>query len=158
MFPIRKEKFKITKEKEKELINELEELNQELVEIANRMEESRRDDSDEDSSILGTISVEKEGIQKQIKEISQILDNYEIIEEGNVCEPDKIKLGSSIKVKDGDKILQFKLVSSLEADPLKNYISDKSPLGKKLLKAKVGDTVTVIVRTNIIRYKILEVC
>jgi len=54
--------------------------------------------------------------------------------------------------------LEFKLVSSLEADPLKNYISDDSPLGKRLLKAKLGDTVTVIVRTNIIRYKILEVC
>ena len=158
MFPIKKEKYRITKEKEKELIKELENLNKDLADASDRMEESRRDDSDEDSSILGTISVEKEGIQKRLHEVSQILDNYEIISENTTCEPNTIELGSTIKVKDGDKILQFKLVSSIEADPLKNYISDKSPLGKKLLKAKLGDTVTVIVRTNIIRYKILEVC
>jgi transcription elongation factor GreA len=54
--------------------------------------------------------------------------------------------------------MELRLVSSLEADPLKNYISDKSPLGKKLLNAKVGDVVEVKVRENKIRYKILEIC
>lgn len=158
MFGI-KEKYKITEEKKTSLINELKKLQEkDLVEVTNRLEESRREDSDEDSSILGTISIEKESIEKRIKEISEILDNYEILEEKNSCEPTKIRLGSTIKVKDRDKIQEFKLVSSIEADPIKNYISNSSPLGKKLMKAKLGDTVTVIVRTNIIRYKILEVC
>ncbi len=159
MFGIKKEKYKITKEKKNDLIEELKKLQEEdLVEVGNRLEDSRREDSDEDDANLGIIAIEKESIEKRIKEISEILDNYELIEEGEKCEPSRIKLGSTIKVKDGDKILEFKLVSSLEADPLKNYISDDSPLGKRLLKAKLGDTVTVIVRTNIIRYKILEVC
>ncbi len=158
MFGI-KDKYKITEEKKTSLINELKKLQEkDLVDVTNRLEESRREDSDEDSSILGTISIEKEAIEKRIKEISEILDNYEILEEKNSCEPTKIRLGSTIKVKDRDKILEFKLVSSLEADPLKNYISEDSPIGKKLMKAKLGDIVTVIVRTNIIRYKILEVC
>lgn len=158
MFGI-KEKYKITEEKKTSLINELKKLQEkDLVDVTNRLEESRREDSDEDSSILGTIAIEKESIEKRIKEISEILDNYEILQEKNSCEPTKIRLGSTIKVKDRDKIQEFKLVSSIEADPIKNYISDSSPLGKKLMKAKLGDTVTVIVRTNIIRYKILEVC
>ncbi|NLE31257.1 hypothetical protein GX618_03210 [Candidatus Dojkabacteria bacterium] len=159
MFPLKKEKYKITKEKEKELIKELKQLQEkDLIEVMNRLEESRREDSDEDSANLGIIASEKESINKRIKEISQILDNYELLIEGDKCEPTKIKLGSTVKVKERDKILEFKLVSSIEADPLKNYISQDSPIGKKLLKAKKGDTVTVIVRTNIIRYKILEVC
>ncbi len=159
MFPLKKEKYKITKEKEQDLIKELKRLQEkDLVDVANRLEESRREDSDEDDANLGIISAEKESIKKRIKEISQILDNYELLVEGDKCEPTKIQLGSTIKVKEKDKILEFKLVSSLEADPSKNYISDDSPLGKKLLKAKLGDTITVIVRTNIIRYKILEVC
>lgn len=158
MFGI-KEKYKITEEKKTSLINELRKLQEkDLVDVTNRLEESRREDSDEDSSILGTIAIEKEAIEKRIKEISEILDNYEILQEKNFCEPTKIRLGSTIKVKEGDKIHEFKLVSSIEADPVKNYISDDSPIGKKLMKAKLGDTVTVIVRTNIIRYKILEVC
>jgi len=159
MFGIKKEKYKITKEKKNDLIEELKKLQEEdLVEVGNRLEDSRREDSDEENANLPIIAIEKESIEKRIKEISEILDNYELIEDGEKCEPSRIKLGSTIKVKDGDKILEFKLVSSLEADPLKNYISDDSPLGKRLLKAKLGDTVTVIVRTNIIRYKILEVC
>lgn len=159
MFPLKKEKYKITKEKEKELIKELKQLQEkDLIEVMNRLEESRREDSDEDSANLGIIASEKESINKRIKEISQILDNYELLIEGDKCEPTKIKLGSTVKVKERDKILEFKLVSSIEADPLKNYISQDSPIGKKLLKAKKGDSVTVIVRTNIIRYKILEVC
>ncbi len=159
MFQLKKEKYKITKEKEKDLIKELKQLQEkDLVDVANRLEESRREDSDEDDANLGIIASEKESINKRIKEISQILDNYELLEEGDKCEPTKIKLGSTIKVKERDKILEFKLVSSLEADPLKNYISEDSPIGKKLLKAKLGDTITVIVRANIIRYKILEVC
>ncbi len=158
MFPLKKEKHKITKEKERDLINELEKLHKDLDEATDRMEESRRVDSEEDNANLGIIAAEKADIYKKIKEISEILDNYELIPEGNACKPDKITLGSEIKVKNGDKILQLKLVSSLEADPSKNYISDDSPLGKKLLKSKVGDTVTVMVRANIIRYKILNVC
>lgn len=159
MFPLKKEKYKITEEKEKDLIKELKQLQEkDLIEVMNRLEESRREDSDEDSANLGIIASEKESINKRIKEISQILDNYELLEEGEKCEPTKIKLGSTVKVKEKDKILEFKLVSSIEADPLKNYISEDSPIGKKLLKAKKGDSVTVIVRTNIIRYKILDVC
>lgn len=159
MFPLKKEKYKITKEKERDLIAELKQLQEkDIVEVMNRLEESRREDSDEDSANLGIIASEKDSINKRIKEISQILDNYELLIEGDKCEPTKIKLGSTVKVKERDKILEFKLVSSIEADPLKNYISQDSPIGKKLLKAKKGDTVTVIVRTNIIRYKILEVC
>lgn len=155
----KKEKYKITNEKKNELINELKKLQEkDLVEVTNRLEESRKNDSDEDNANLGVIGAEKESIQKRIKEINDILDNYELIGEKDSCEPTKIKLGSTIKVKDRDKILEFKLVSSLEADPLKNYISDDSPIGKKLLKAKLGDTITIIVRTNIVRYKILEVC
>lgn len=159
MFPLKKEKYKITEEKEKDLIKELKQLQEkDLIDVMNRLEESRREDSDEDDANLGIIASEKESINKRIKEISQILDNYELLEEGEKCEPTKIKLGSTVKVKEKDKILEFKLVSSIEADPLKNYISQDSPIGKKLLKAKKGDSVTVIVRTNIIRYKILDVC
>ncbi len=156
---LKKEKFQITNDKKNELIRELKKLQEvDLVDATNRLEESRREDSDEDDANLGVIGAEKESIQKRIKEINNILDNYEIIEEKNKCEPTKIKLGSTVKVKERDKILEFKIVSSIEADPLKNYISDDSPLGKKLLKAKIGDTITVIVRANILRYKILEVC
>lgn len=158
MFPFIKKKYKITKEKERELRQELKELEKDVIDAANRLEESRREDSDEDDANLGVIAGEKLAIEKRIKEITNILSNFELIEEKSACTPGKVELGSTVKVEDAGKVMELKLVSSLEADPLKNYISDKSPLGKKLLNAKVGDTVEVSVRGNKIKYKILEIC
>ena len=153
------EKYQITIEKKKELINELKKLQEkDLIEVTNRLEESRENDSDEDDAMLGVIALEKQGIENRIEEISDILDNCELIKDKNYCEPNKISIGSDIKIKDGNKILDIKLVSSIEADPAKSYISDKSPLGRKLLKAKVGDTVSLKVRGNTISYKVLDVC
>jgi transcription elongation factor GreA len=158
MFPFIKKKYKITKEKERELRQELKKLEKDAEDAANRLEESRREDSDEDDANLGIIADEKMAIEKRIKEITQILDNFELIEDKTACTPNQVALGSTIKVEDGGKVMELKLVSSLEADPLKNYISDGSPLGKKLLNAKVGDTVGVSVRGKKTEYKILEIC
>ncbi len=153
------EKYQITIEKKKELIHELKELHEkDLIEVTNRLEESRDNDNDEDDAILGVIALEKQGIENRIEEISDILDNCELIKDKNYCEPDKISIGSNIKLKEGKKVLDIRLVSSIEADPTKSYISDKSPLGRKLLKAKVGDTVSLKVRGNTISYKVLDVC
>ena len=153
------EKYQITIEKKKELINELKELQEkDLIEATNRLEESRENDSDEDDAMLGVIALEKQSIEKRIKEVSDILDNCELIKDKNYCVPDKIEIGSNIKLKEGIKILDIKLVSSIEADPTKSYISDKSPLGRKLLKAKMGETVSLKVRGNTISYKVLDVC
>ncbi|MDY0097129.1 MAG: GreA/GreB family elongation factor [Candidatus Dojkabacteria bacterium] len=153
------EKYQITIEKKKELIHELKELHEkDLIEVTNRLEESRDNDNDEDDAMLGVIALEKQGIENRIEEISDILDNCELIKDKNYCEPDKISIGSNIKLKEGKKVLDIRLVSSIEADPTKSYISDKSPLGRKLLKAKVGDTVSLKVRGNTISYKVLDVC
>jgi transcription elongation factor GreA len=50
------------------------------------------------------------------------------------------------------------VVSEIEADPSKNKISDKSPLGKQLIKAKKGDEIKLDVDGRKISYKILKIC
>ncbi|KKQ02692.1 MAG: Transcription elongation factor GreA, partial [candidate division WS6 bacterium GW2011_WS6_36_26] len=45
-----------------------------------------------------------------------------------------------------------------ESDPMKGYISEGSPLGKALLKAQVGKTVSYKVKEKKFEYKILEIC
>ena len=154
-----KKQYQITKEKQIELVKELKELQEkDLVDVTNRLEESRENDNDEDDAMLGVIAQDKQSIEERIEEINEILENHELIKEKGYCEPDKISLGSKIKLQEGDKIFKVRLVSSLEADPAKSYISRRSPLGKKLLIAKVGETITLKVRGNTIKYKILEIC
>ncbi len=156
---MKKESYKITEEKKFELIKELEKLqNETLKEIADRLEESRKEDLSEDDIQLGEILEEKEVVERRIEEISEILDNAEILGEKDYCEPYQVSLGSTVKLKQGKRIFDIKLVSSLETDPEKNYISNKSPLGRVLLKSKSGDTVKVKIRGNVTEYKILDVC
>ncbi len=154
-----KEKYKITEEKKFELIEELKELQEKtLKEIADRLEQARKEDLSEDDITLGEILGEKELVEREIDEISDILDNCEILEDKDYCEPFKVGLGSTVILKQGKRIFDVKLVSSLEADPEKNYISNDSPLGKALLKSKSGETVEVKIRGKNTTYKILDVC
>lgn len=156
---MKKEQYKITEEKKIRLIEEMKNLQEvTLKEIANRLEQSRKEDLSEDDIQLGEILEEKEVTERRIEEISEILDNAIILEEKKYCEPFKVTIGSTVKLKQDKRIFDVKLVSSLEADPEKNYISDKSPLGRALLKAVSGDTVKVKIRGKGTEYKILDVC
>ncbi|MFA5623009.1 MAG: GreA/GreB family elongation factor [Candidatus Dojkabacteria bacterium] len=156
---MKKETYKITEEKKFELIEEMKNLQEvKLEEIADRLEQSRNDDFNDDDIQLGEILEERETVETRIDEISEILNNAEIIKDKDYCEPNLVAIGSTVKLKQDKKIFDVKLVSSLEADPEKNYISDKSPLGKALLKSESGDTVKVKIRGNTTEYKVLEVC
>lgn len=153
------ERHKITEEKKFELIDELKRLEEVVLkEIADRLEETRRDDLSEDDIQLGEILEEKEVVERRIDEISEILDNAEILKDKDYCEPFNVNIGSTVKLKQSHRIFDVKIVSSIEADPKKNYVSDKSPLGKVLMKSMSGDTVKVKIRGNVTEYKILDVC
>ena len=82
-----------------------------------------------------------------MQEIDYILKNYELIEEAD--ETDTSNLGKWVKVEfDGleeeeEPIQIYKIVGTLEADPLKQLISNESPLGSAILNRGVGERVYV---------------
>ena len=53
--------------------------------------------------------------------------------------------------------LDYKIVGSTEANSLKGKISNESPVGKALIGAKVGDTITVETPAGTFNYKVLEI-
>src|SRR3954463_3653120 len=59
---------------------------------------------------------------------------------------DKVAFGSKVKVYDStkDEELEYKLVTSEEADVTKGLISTTSPIGRSLMGKRTGDTVTVV--------------
>ena len=62
--------YQITNGKKIELIKELKHLQEkDLIEVTNRLEESRENDSDEDDAMLGVIAHEKDSIVQRIDEI-----------------------------------------------------------------------------------------
>lgn len=151
-------KVLLTEEKKKELEKELASLEGEKKEeIMESLEQARRNDVSEDTEGLNMVLQEKEEIEKKVFDIRKILANFKLITKKK-CTPGKISIGSKIKVLRDGKESELTIVSSIEADPLKNYISDESPLGKALLKAKVGQTVKLKINDNKVEYKVLKVC
>lgn len=68
-----------------------------------------------------------------------------------------VVVGTQIKVESKFGIQQFTIVGSLEADPIKGFISDESPLGRAFLNHKKGEEIEVETPKGKVRYKILEI-
>jgi transcription elongation factor GreA len=140
-----KDKVLLTEEKKEELEKELKHLEgKKKKEVMESLEQARREDVSEDNESLSLVLQIKAELERKVEDIKSLLSNS--------------KIGSEIKVNFKGKTTKMKIVSSVEADPLKNYISNESPLGKALMKAKLGDTVKLKVDGNTLEYKVLEVC
>src|SRR5450432_4418184 len=82
-------------------------------------------------------------IDRRIRFLSKRLDDAVVVkqEEGAHVE---VRFGARVQVLDeNDKRSAYLIVGPDEANPSEGKISFQSPLGKALMKRKVGDTVTV---------------
>lgn len=151
-------KLLLTKEKKEALELELKNLIEvKKPEISAALALARQNDLSEDTDDLSVMLEDKESIEDRILEIKDLIANAQVIEK-EFCTPSVVGIGSELTVENNGKTQVMKIVSSLESDPLKGYISEDSPLGKALLKAKVGEDVTFRVKGNKFVYKILEIC
>ena len=53
--------------------------------------------------------------------------------------------------------MEFRIVGSTEANSLEGKISNESPVGKALIGARKGDTVSVEMPSGVMEYKVLEI-
>jgi transcription elongation factor GreA len=152
------EKIKLTKKKIDSLKKELEALKgKKKTELSESLERARLSDVSEETGDVIAVMGELDKVEQRIEEIKDTLKNAQVIDKKG-CKVDQIAIGSEVKVKVNNKERTLTLVSEIEADPSKNKISDKSPLGKELMKAKKGDDIKLDVNGRKVEYKILEVC
>ena len=85
-------------------------------------------------------------VEVRIMQIEKMLKNVKIIDKKEI-NTKIVSIGSKVKIHDveEDEDIVYTIVGSTEADPMKNKISDESPVGKALIGAKVGETVQVAV-------------
>jgi transcription elongation factor GreA len=80
------------------------------------------------------------GINSRILILQNQLDKSEIIKSKNSS---IVEIGSIVKIKTEKGERTYTIVGSLEADPIKGFISHLSPIGSALLGCGVGDTTLV---------------
>ena len=149
----------LTYEGLQKLENELQDLKVvRRKEVAQKIKEAREQGDLSENAEYDAAKDEQRDIEARIDEIEKILKNAEVVIEKEV-DLDKINVGCRVKILDMefDEELEYKLVGSTEANSLKGKISNESPVGRALIGAKVGDTVTVETQAGDLKYKVLEI-
>lgn len=97
-------------------------------------------------------------IEGRIVTLENMLKNAKIIDDEDIT-TDIVSIGSMVKLLDVefDDVIEYTIVGSAEADPLKNKISNESPVGSALIGKPKGTEVDVTVPDGVVKFKILEI-
>lgn len=127
-------------------------------EVAQKIREAREQGDLSENAEYDAAKDEQRDIETRIEEIEKILKNAEVVVEDEV-DLKTISVGCKVKVHDMeyDEDIEFKIVGSTEANSLEGKISNESPVGKALIGAKKGQTVSVEMPVGIMEYKVLQI-
>ena len=134
------QKYTLTQEGLNKYKEELEQLEVERQKNIVAIQEARAQGDLSENADYAAAREQQSKIASRILELEAILKNYVLIgEETN-------NLGKWVKIKfigleddDYDPIQVYKIVGTLEADPIKRLISNESPLGQAIVNCAKGD-------------------
>jgi transcription elongation factor GreA len=96
-------------------------------------------------------------LEGRIQELEHTIRNAKIIEELPV-QTEEVAVGSHVTIQEEDFPPEtYHVVGSKEAEPRKGRISNESPIGRALMGARVGDTVSAETPNGTIKFKILKI-
>lgn len=135
--------FELTAEGYLELETELNELkNVRRPEIINALKEARAQGDLSENADYDAARNEQAQVEARIKELEYKLEHSKIADEKRKGSGAGIGSMVTVQDEDGDEE-EYKLVSSVEADPFNNKLSVESPMGTAIKGHKAGETVFV---------------
>ena len=150
-----KKMYKLTQEGVAELEAELKSLIAERPEITERIKTAREMGDLSENAEYASARNEQATAETRITELEHILKNVELIKSPK--KEDKVHIGSTVKLSgaQGEKV--FKVVGTVEADPLEGKISDESPMGQALLGKAIGQDVEIVTPSETVTYKVVSI-
>ena len=136
--------FPMTLEGKKKLEEELEDLKtNKRAEVIKRIKIARSFGDLSENSEYESAKDEQSFVEGRIKEIDNMLNHAEIIDNENI-DADEVSVGKSVTFQEEDDDPEtYQIVGAAEADPLNGKISNESPIAKGLVGHKKGEKVTV---------------
>ena len=127
-------------------------------EVAQKIKEAREQGDLSENAEYDAAKDEQRDIEARIEALEKILKNAEVVVEEDV-DTNKISIGCNVKIRDLElnEDLEYKIVGSQEANSLKGKISNESPVGRALIGAKKGQTVSVETQAGVLKYKVLGI-
>ena len=140
------EKVKLTKAGKKKLEEELRTLiDVTRDEVKRQLAEARAQGDLSENADYDAARNKQAEVEARIKQIEDILDNSEIIDEGGSKNKNRVGLGSFVTVKrvDDGRENVYQIVGSVESDPFNGKISNSCALGEAIMGKTVGDVIEV---------------
>ncbi len=146
-------KYQLTREKIEQLQEEKRQLLEEREQNVISIQEARSQGDLSENADYDAARNEQARIASRLIELDTILKNYEIIDESD-SDDEYVRMGKWVRVvfegiedeaQDDDFNGQqvYKIVGTLEADPIKRFISNESPFGAAIMYHQVNDRVYV---------------
>lgn len=128
-------------------------------EVADRIRTAREFGDLSENSEYDDAKNEQGLLERRIMEIQRRLRNAKVVDPSEASS-DSVDLGTKVTLKvlggkGGERI--FEIVGSNESDPASGRLSHASPVGKAVLKRKVGDKVQVNTPRGSTEYEIVNV-
>ena len=127
-------------------------------EVAQKIKAAREQGDLSENAEYDAAKDEQRDIEARIEVLEKILKNVEVIADEDVTS-DTINIGCTVVIKDldEDETEEYSIVGSTESNSLAGKISNESPVGKALMGAAVGDTVTVSTPAGEFKYEVIEI-
>lgn len=94
-------------------------------------------------------------INERILRIEYDLSHAEIIQPSK--QNNRVELGHTVSIHDGETQKTFQILGSTETDPTKGIISYTSPIGSALIGHKLGEKIKIVIGKKEIIYTIVRI-
>jgi transcription elongation factor GreA len=128
-------------------------------EVADRIRQARDFGDITENSEYDDAKTEQGLLERRISEIQRRIRNAKVVDPSE-ADTDAVDLGTRVTLrvvgKEGEE-RTFQIVGTNESDPTSGKLSHASPVGRAVLKRRVGDKVTVATPRGATEYEIVNV-
>jgi transcription elongation factor GreA len=149
----------VTREGLEKLQQELKHLTEvERRRVADRIRQAREFGDISENSEYDDAKTEQGLLERRISEIQRRIRNAKVVDPSE-AEQGSVDLGTrvTLRVVGDEKERTFQIVGANESDPQSGKLSHASPVGRAVLKRKVGEKVTVATPRGSTEYEIVNV-
>ncbi len=128
-------------------------------EIADRIRQAREFGDISENSEYDDAKTEQGLLERRINELQRRVRNAKVVDPSKSVDDDSVELGTSVtlRVVGKDEERTFQIVGVNESDPTSGKLSHSSPVGRAVLKRRVGEKVTVATPRGSTEYEIVNV-
>ena len=153
--------MQVTAEYYQQMKTQLEALKGDRVKIAQDIRKAAADKDVSENAPLDAAREQQGHLESRIRELENNLQRATLLEKSSrkAARATKVSMGSRVALKHAltGKRISYLIVDSSEADPSSGKLSIVSPVGKAILRHKVGESVEVATPSGIVNYLITKI-